>query len=287
MGLHDVDLIKQVGAHFKLHPLTTEDVLNTGQRPKMEIHDDYVFIVAKMIMLNPETREVIHEQVSVVLGHNWVLTFQERPGDVFEGIRNRIRNNNGRIRKAGADYLTYALLDSIVDYYFTVLEDFGDRTEVVEESLLNNEEKDTVVTLQAMKRKIIGLRRSIWPLREVINNLSKSEEGFIKKDTIIYLRDLYDHTIQIIDTVESYRDILGGIQDLYLSVVNNKMNEVMKVLALISTVFMPMGLIAGIYGMNFESMPEKDLAWGYPAALGLMAFIGLGMFWFFKTRKWL
>ena len=230
---------------------------------------------------------MIHEQVSVVLGHNWVLTFQERPGDVFEGIRNRIRNNNGRIRKAGADYLTYALLDSIVDYYFTVLEDFGDRTEVVEESLLNNEEKDTVVTLQAMKRKIIGLRRSIWPLREVINNLSKSEEGFIKKDTIIYLRDLYDHTIQIIDTVESYRDILGGIQDLYLSVVNNKMNEVMKVLALISTVFMPMGLIAGIYGMNFESMPEKDLAWGYPAALGLMAFIGLGMFWFFKTRKWL
>lgn len=206
---------------------------------------------------------------------------------MFEIVRDRIRSDKGRIRKAEADYLAYALIDAIVDNYFLVLEEFGDRIETLETVLMSGKSQGQIGNLQVLKREIITLRKSIWPLREVINNFMKSESSLVAEETKPYLHDLYDHCVQIIDTIESYRDILGGMQDLYLSVVNNKMNEIMKVLALISTIFLPMTLVAGIYGMNFADMPELQAAWGYPAAMSLMLVIGVSMFMLFKWRNWL
>ena len=287
VGVHDVDTIHHVGQHYHLHPLTQEDIMNTYQRPKTDVHDDYIFIVLKMICFTPGETEVATEQVSFVVGRNWLITFQEDNDDVFEIVRERIRQDKGRVRRAGADYLAYALIDAIVDHYFLVLEEFGDRIETLEESLIQGKASHQLVELQMVKHEIIALRKNIWPLREAINNLMKADSDLVATHTKPYLQDLYDHTIQIIDTIESYRDIIAGIQDLYLSVVNNKMNEVMKVLALISTIFLPMTLVAGIYGMNFKNMPELDTSWGYPVGMGLMAVIGISMYLLFKRRNWL
>jgi magnesium transporter len=287
VGVHDADTIHRIGQHFQLHPLTQEDIMNTCQRPKTEMHDDYLFIVVKMISFLPGEAEVATEQVSFVVGRGWLITFQEDDDDVFEIVRERIRQDKGKVRKAGADYLAYALIDAIVDHYFLVLEEFGDRIETLEEALIEGRSSQQIVQLQMVKHEIIALRKNIWPLREVVNNFLKTDSDLVSSHTKPYLQDLYDHTIQIIDTIESYRDIIAGVQDLYLSVVNNKMNEVMKVLALISTIFMPMTLVAGIYGMNFKNMPELETTWGYPVAMGLMATIGISMFILFKRRNWL
>lgn len=287
VGVHDPDTMRKVGERYKLHPLVLEDLMNTGQRPKAEVADDYLFIVIKMIMKDPQTSLLNFEQVSLIMGNGWLLTFQEKEGHMFEIVRDRIRSDKGRVRKAEADYLAYALIDAIVDHYFLVLEDFGDRIETLETILMSGKSQGQIGNLQVLKREIISLRKSIWPLREVINNFMKSESDLVANETKPYLHDLYDHCVQIIDTIESYRDILGGMQDLYLSVVNNKMNEIMKVLALISTIFLPMTLVAGIYGMNFADMPELEASWGYPAAMCLMLVIGFSMFWLFKRRNWL
>ncbi len=287
VGVHDPDKMRQIGERYKLHPLVMEDIMNTGQRPKAEFSDDYIFITLKMIMRDKVGTGTKMEQVSLVVGDGWLITFQEEEGDLFEILRDRIRQDKGRVRKADADYLAYALIDAIVDNYFLVLEEFGDRIEALESILMSGQSHGQLANLQVIKREIINLRKSIWPLREVVNNFLKAESGLIAKDTRPYLHDLYDHCIQIIDTIESYRDIVGGMQDLYLSVVNNKMNEIMKVLALISTIFLPMTLVAGIYGMNFKDMPELEASWGYPAAMTIMLVIGLSMFFLFKRRNWL
>lgn len=287
VGVHDPETMRKVGERYRLHPLTLEDIMNTGQRPKAEIGEESIFVVIKMIMKDKEADETRFEQVSLCLGNGWLLTFQEEEGDIFEIVRDRIRNDKGRVRKAEADYLAYALMDAIVDNYFLVLEDFGDKIEDLETTLMGGRSQGQLFKLQSIKREIITLRKAIWPLREVVNNLLKTESRLVASETKPYLHDLYDHCIQIIDTIESYRDIIGGMQDLYLSVVNNKMNEIMKVLALISTIFLPMTLVAGIYGMNFAHMPELEATWGYPAAMMLMLVIGLSMFWLFKRRNWL
>ncbi|MFH1359712.1 MAG: magnesium/cobalt transporter CorA [Candidatus Omnitrophota bacterium] len=286
-GIGDVETIEKVNEHFGIHPLVLEDILNTTQRPKMEDFEDYIFIVLKMIHFEGKTDEVISEQVCLIVGPNYVISFQETEGDLFDLIRDRIRQNKGRIRKMGADYLAYSLIDAIVDGYFVILEKQGDEIENLEEELLKGAEPKMPQEIHQLKREMIFLRKHIWPLREVINGLQKSEVELIKKATSFYLRDVYDHTIQIIDTVESFRDMLSGMLDIYLSSISNRMNEVMKVLTIIATIFIPLTFIAGVYGMNFKYMPELEWRWGYFGALGLMALVGILMLNFFRRKKWL
>ena len=227
------------------------------------------------------------EQVSLILGQNFVISFQEKTGDVFEPIRERIRKAKGRIRKAGADYLLYTLLDAIVDSYFAILEKIGDRIENLEESVVANPSSETLQTIHRLKREMIFLRKSVWPLREVINNLGKTESLLVQQSTDIYLRDVYDHTIQIIDTIETFRDMLSGLHDTYLSSISNKMNEIMKVLTIFAAIFIPLTFIAGIYGMNFSYMPELGWRWGYFTVWGVVLAVGISMAFYFKHKKWL
>lgn len=291
-GLHDVSVEEKLGAHFNIHPLVIEDILNTDQRPKMDILDDYIFIVLKMLTYNDETKALGVEQVSIIIGNNYVITFQETIGDIFDPIRDRIKLNKGRIRKAGADYLAYSLIDAVVDNYFKVLENIGDEIEVIEEELVTDPRPETLQKIHALKREMIFLRRSVWPLREIIGNLEREETPLIKESTSIYLRDLYDHTIQVIDSVDTFRDMISGMLDVYLSSISNRMNEVMKVLTIFAAIFIPLTFIAGLYGMNFNTadsplnMPELNWYYGYPFALGLMAAVAISMLIFFKKKKW-
>jgi magnesium transporter len=282
-----VKVIEQLGKHFSLHPLLLEDILHTEQRPKMEDFGEYLFFVLKMLYLEEGRHEILAEQVSLILGSNFVISFQEREGDVFKYVRERIRNSKGRIRKVGADYLAYALIDAIVDNYFIILERLGETIEELEEELVTNPVSDTLQTIHHLKREMIFLRKSVWPLREVISALERGESPLIQESTGVYLRDLYDHTIQVIDSVETFRDMVSGILDIYLSSVSNKMNEVMKVLTIIATIFIPLTFIAGIYGMNFEYMPELSWRWGYPAVWFVICAIFITMLAYFKRRKWL
>jgi magnesium transporter len=286
VGLHRTDAIEKIGSHYNLHPLVLEDILNVTQRPKIDYFENYIFIVLKMLTYNDESNEVESEQVSIILGKNFVFTFQERKGDVFDSVRERIRNNKGIIRKNGADYLLYSLIDVIVDNYFIILEKLGEEVEDLENEVVSNPSPDTVQTIHRLKRNLIDLRRSIWPLREVLNNLSRGESELLKK-TSIYFRDVYDHTVQIIDTIETFRDMVSGVLDIYLSSVSNRMNAVMKVLTVIATIFMPLTFITGIYGMNFKYMPELEWKFGYPLVLIVMLCIGIGMIIYFKRKKWL
>lgn len=286
-GIHQVDIMEKIGNYFGLHPLIMEDILNTRQRPKMDDLEDYLFVVLKMLNYNEGDDEIVAEQISIILGHNFVISFQEKEGDVFEPIRDRIRKNKGRIRKMGADYLAYALVDSVVDNYFTILEKIWERIEFLEEELVENPSTQTLQEIYGLKRKMIFLRKSIWPLREVISELERGGSSLIKESTGIYLRDVYDHTIQIIDTVETFRDMISGILDVYLSSLSNKMNEVMKVLTIIATIFIPLTFLAGIYGMNFKYMPELEWHQGYFAVLFLMVIICSGMVIYFRKKKWL
>jgi len=286
-GLHEIGIIEKLGEHFGLHPLVIEDIVNTGQRPKMEDFTDYIFVVLKMLGYDDKKMEVTSEQVSLVLGTNFVISFQEKPGDVFEPIRQRIRSAKGRIRKMGADYLAYALLDAIVDNYFSILEKLGDRVEGLEEELVSEPGPGTLQTIHSSKRELLFIRKSVWPLREVISGLQRGESPLISDGAEIYFRDVYDHTIQVIDTVETFRDMVSGMLDTYLSSLSNRMNEVMKVLTIIATIFIPLTFIAGIYGMNFEFMPELKWRWAYPAVWLVMAGVFLAMIMYFKRKKWL
>jgi magnesium transporter len=285
-GVHQPEIIEQVGKSFGLHPLVAEDIASTGQRPKMEDFDDYIFVVVRMFKFDEEG-ETKSEQISIILGADFVISFQEREGDVFDAIRERLRNNKGKIRKLGADYLAYALIDAIVDNYFMILENLGEAVEDIEDRLVTNPTSETLQTIHDLKREMIFLRKSVWPLREVINRMERSESPLINKSTFVYLRDVYDHTIQIMDAVDTFRDMLSGMLDIYLSSVSNRMNEVMKVLTIIATIFIPLTFVAGIYGMNFKHMPELDLTWGYPAVLILMLSIAVVMLIYFRKKKWL
>jgi magnesium transporter len=286
-GLHEVQIIEKIGKEFELHPLILEDILHTAQRPKIEDFDKYLFIVLKMLSYNDATQAVDAEQVSIVLGSNFVISFQERPGDVFDEIRSRIRNAKGRIRTMGPDYLCYALLDAIVDGYFSILEKLGERIESMEEELVSDPTEGTLHQIHALKREMISLRKSVWPLRELISGLQRSESSLISDSTEIYLRDVYDHTIQVIDTVESFRDMASGMLDIYLSSISNKMNAVMKVLTIIATIFIPLTFVAGIYGMNFENMPELKWRWGYLTVWLVIGTITACMVVYFRRKKWL
>jgi magnesium transporter len=286
-GINQVEIIEKIGEHFNIHPLVLEDILNTDQRPKMEDLGDYIFIVLKMLYYSEREDGINVEQVSLILGPNFVISFQEREGDVFNPIRERIRNGKGRIRKLDAGYLAYSLIDAIVDNYFIIPEKLGEKIEDVEEELVTNPTRATLQAIHNLKRELIFLRKSVWPLREVIGSLERGESSLIKKSTQIYLRDVYDHTIQVADTVETFRDMLSGMLDIYLSSISNKMNEVMKVLTVVATIFIPLTFIVGIYGMNFRFMPELELRWGYFAVLFGMVVIAIGMITYFRKKKWL
>jgi magnesium transporter len=286
-GVHQPEIIEQVGKSFGVHPLVLEDIANTGQRPKMEDFDDYLFVALKMFRFDEKDDETKTEQISLVLGRDFVVSFQESKGDVFDPLRERLRNNKGRIRKAGADYLVYSLIDAVVDNYFMILEKLGETIEEIEDNLVANPTSETLQTIHYLKREMIFLRKSVWPLREVISRLERSESPLINKSTFVYLRDVYDHTIQVMDSVDTFRDMLSGMLDTYLSSLSNRMNEIMKVLTVIATIFIPLTFIVGIYGMNFRYMPELELPWGYPAVLILMLVIALLMVVYFRRKKWI
>ncbi len=287
-GIHEVEILEKLGEGFRLHPLTVEDILNTDQRPKMEDFGDYIYIVLRMISYDDISGEIVTEQTSLILASNLVISFQEgAEGDVFDPVRERIRTGKARIRKMGADYLAYTLVDSIVDSYFAVLEKLGEEIEFLEEELVTNPTPETLQTIHDLKREMIFLRKSVWPLREVISALERGESPLIEESTQLYLRDVYDHTIQVIDAVETLRDMLSGMLDIYLSSISNRMNEVMKVLTIIATIFIPLTVIAGIYGMNFRYMPELEWPWAYPLVwLAMLVVAGL-MLLYFRRKKWL
>ena len=286
-GVHNVPLLEKIGDCFGLHRLVMEDIMNTDQRPKMEDYGEYLYIVFKMLS-SGGGGETITEQISLILGANFVISFQEGvEGDVFNLIRERIRNSKGRIRKMGADYLAYSLLDAVVDNYFVILEKFGDKIESIETELIGKPTQMTVQRIYQLKREMIFLHNAVWPLREVVSGIGKNESSLVKESTAPYLRDVYDHVIHIIDSVDIYREMLSSMLDMYLSSVSNRLNEVMKVLTVISLIFMPITFIAGVYGMNLKYMPELEWHWGYPAALLVMFAISLLMVFYFKRKKWL
>jgi magnesium transporter len=286
-GLHEADIIGRIGNHFYLHPLTLEDIVNTDQRPKIEDNDNYIFFIMKMLYNCIENKtEIEAEQISLVLGSNFVISFQEREGDVFDPVRDRIRKSKGRIRKAGADYLAYTLLDTVVDNYFSVLEAVNERVEEVEQSLVSNPTRETLKLIHGLKKDMVLLRKSVWPLREVISSFERYDSNIINKSTRVYLRDVYDHTIQIIDNIESSRDIITGMLDIYLSNMSNKTNEVMKVLTIFAAIFIPLTFIVGVYGMNFINMPELQWRYGYPVIWIVMISVTSCLIVFFKRRRW-
>ncbi len=286
-GVHNVEILKTVGANFGLHPLVLEDIGNTTQRPKLEGFDGYYFLAAKMITYDARSSKLKSEHVSIVFGQGFLVLFLQDPGDLFAPIRQRCEAGKGKIRASGSDYLAYALVDAIVDYYFHVLEDIGERIEKLEDEVVVNPTVTTLRTIHDVKRQLISLRRSIWPMREVVNSMIRDESPLISKDVRIYLRDLYDHTVHVIDSVETMRDIINGTLDVYLSSVSNRLNQVMKVLTVMSSIFIPLTFIVGVYGMNFHYMPELEWRLGYPAVwLFMIALTGVLLI-LFKRKKWM
>ncbi len=286
-GIHNVDIIHKLGDCYGFHPLVLEDILNTSQRPKLEDYGDYLYIVVKMLHSNKGTHAV-PEQISLILGPNFVFSFQEGiKGDVFDGIRERIRAGKGRIRSMGADYLAYSLIDAIVDNYFVILEEIEERIEALEEEVETSPQRKTLSSIHQLKREMIFLRKAVWPLREVAAALERGDSSLIKEPTRVYLRDVYDHIIQVMDMIETYRDMLSGMFDIYLSSISNRLNEVMKFLTVVGTIFMPLTFIVGVYGMNFQNMPELKWEWGYPAVLVFMLVIAYAMVDYFRRKRWL
>jgi magnesium transporter len=286
-GVHDVDIIRHLGERFALHPLVLEDIVNTGQRPKIEDYDRYLFIVLRM--LKPTGGgEFTSEQLSMILGDNYLFTFQEGlQGDVFDTVRERLRSGKGKGRGMGADYLAYALIDAIVDNYFSVLEDLGERIVNLEEELTLAPDTTTLHEINDIKKEIIFLRKAVWPLREAVSFLERGDSHLLSPSTRLYFRDVYDHTVQVIDTVETYRDLLSGMLDLYLSSISNRINEVMKFLTVIGTIFMPLTFLVGVYGMNFKHMPELEWHLGYFILWGLMIGLSIAMIIYFRRKRWL
>lgn len=285
-GLSNVGEIQKLGEHYELHPLVMEDIVNTGQRPKIEEYPDYLFIVAKMLYYRDGNIE--NEHISMIVGKNYLLTFQESEVDVFDPVRERLESAKGRIRSRSADYLMFALLDSVIDNYFLVIDDMSDRIETLEASLFINKPNDNIThEIQELKQTILRIRRSVFPLREVVSRLEKMENGLIKSNTINYIRDLHDHILQITENIEIYREMIWGLMDLYMTTISNRMNEVMKVLTIMASIFIPLTFIAGIYGMNFEYMPELEWKYSYFVLWGVMIVVFLFMLYYFKRKKWL
>ncbi|HOT72863.1 MAG TPA: magnesium/cobalt transporter CorA [Anaerohalosphaeraceae bacterium] len=286
-GLADVSVIEGIGRQFGVHPLILEDILSTGQRPKCDDSTEQLFVVLRMLQYDDAHQTIQSEQVSILLGPNYVVSFQESVGDVFDPIREQIRTGRGRIRSMGPDYLMYRLMDAIVDGYFLILEKLGERVEALEQEVISEPEEETLNRVYALKQQLIYLRKSVWPLREVISQLEKTDSPLITDATGPYFRDVYDHTIQVMDSVETFRDTVSGLLEIYLNSISNQINTIMKVLTVITTIFIPLSFIAGVYGMNFKYMPELQWRWGYPAVLCIMGVIFVSMLIYFKKNKWL
>jgi magnesium transporter len=286
-GVHDASAIEAIGASAGIHALLLEDVMHTAERPKLDESPTSLFVSLRMLRMAEPAQRVEDEQVSLILGASWVISFQERQGDVFDAVRERIRAGRGRIRSCGPDYLFCSLLDAIVDHYFVVLEKIGDRVEDVYERVVKEPSRAELDTIRLLKRELLFMRRAVWPLREVLSHLEHGETALLRSDTLPYFRDVYDHVIQILETVETYREMLTSLMDVYLSSIANRTNEVMKVLTIITTLFIPLTFLAGLYGMNFRFMPELQWRYGYYVLLGVMAVITVGMFLYFRKKRWL
>ena len=290
---HDEALIAELARRHQIPSLVLEDVVNLGQRPKVEEYDGCLFVVADLVCRNPRSRHVTIEQISLVLKGNLLVSFKHRPSDVFEPIRLRLRSGKGRMRVGGLDYLAYALLDAVVDHCFPVLEEIGGRLEEIEEKMDWKPSPELLAELHRVRRDLVHIRRTAWPQREMVNRLLRAEDGLVQEETRVFLRDVADHVSMIVDMVETYREMVVGLIELYQMYVSNRMNEVMKVLTIIATIFMPMSFVAGVYGMNFEraagplSMPELGWYWGYPIALAIMATIAIVQLMFFRRRGWI
>ena len=285
-GLGSEKILKQIGRVFTLHPLLLEDVVNVPQRPKVDDYNDQLMIIAQMVLPKSNDDGFESEQVGFVLGKNYLLTFQEHSADSFEAVRERIRANKGRIRRFGADYLAYVLMDAVIDGYFPILEDYGERIEALEDQVVLSPTRRTLEEIYEVRRQLLALRRAIWPLRNVTNTLLRGGSRLIGQDTQIYLRDCYDHIIQLLDIIETYRELASSLMDVYMSAMSNKMNEVVNLLTVISTIFIPLTFIVGVYGMNFEYMPELDWKWGYFVCWGVMIAIAASLIYFFWRRGW-
>lgn len=285
-GLSDINVLETVGTVFSLHPLVLEDILDTDQRPKIDVNEEYIYISAKMLFYDKELGELDIEQVSLILGEKYVITITEKDTDVFDPIIKRLQQGMSRFRKLGADYLAYSLLDVVVDNYFTVLEGFGEKVELVEDEMVVRNGKQTLRIIHELKRQLLLLHKAVWPLREVLSFLERGESLMVQETTDIYMRDLYDHVIQVMDTTETLRDILSSMLEVYISSSSNKMNEIMKVLTIISTVFMPLSFIVGVYGMNLRNMPELDWPLMYPVLWLVMICISISMLIYFKKKRW-
>ncbi|MDP8966243.1 MAG: magnesium/cobalt transporter CorA [Cyanobacteriota bacterium] len=293
LGLGSEDVLRRLGKVFKLHPLVLEDIVNVPQRPKVEDYEDHVVIISQMVLVKDNGAGFWVEQVSLVLGKHYLLTVQEEPSrDCFQPVRDRIRAGKGSIRKQGPDYLAYTLIDAIIDGFFPVLEAYGERIEELEDEVVTKPTRRTIEKIYQIRRELLALRRAIWPQRDAINSLIRDGSDLISPDVQVYLRDCYDHAVQVMDMVETYRELTSGLMDIYLSSVGNKMNEIMKLLTVISSIFIPLTFIAGVYGMNFNTeksplnMPELNWYWGYPACLGFMAATAIGLIFFFWRRGW-
>ena len=286
-GVHNTNIIEEIGEKFSLHPLTLEDIANTTQRPKIDEYEEYLFLELKIPYYKDATRAITVEQISLVVGEKFVISFQEKEEDILEPLRYRIRNAKGKIRKLGSDYLAYAIIDSIIDHYFVILEQFDEDIAVIEQELMEQTRPEILNTIYKLKRELIFLHKSIWPVREVVGNLQRGGYKLIGESLTPYLRDLYDHTIQTVETLETFRDTFSGMLELYLSSVSNKLNEVMKVLTIFAAIFIPLTFIAGVYGMNFKYMPELGWRWGYLLVWGVMGAVVLVMVGYFKKNKWM
>jgi magnesium transporter len=286
-GLANVDLIGAIGEEFNIHPLVLEDILNTQQRPKLEEYDDYLYCVLKGISLGGDGFSVFYEQISILILDNFLFTFKEKQDEIFEPVKRRLRSSKGHFRSQGADYLAYVILDTIVDSYFTLQDSLDDIVDSVEEELLTNSTAETLATIQGVKRELIFIRRSISPLREMLNAILRSESHLIQEKTLIYFRDISDHVLRISESIESSRDMVAGLLDIYITSISNKMNEIMKVLTVFASIFIPLTFIAGIYGMNFDYMPELKWKWAYPALWVSFITIPMILLVYFKKKKWL
>ncbi len=286
-GIHRPEIIEALGQRLALHPLLLEDVMNTDQRPKLDDYGTYGYVVLKMLCPGARREDIQVEQVSLIFGPQFLVSFQENGSDVFDPIRERLRAGKGRLRQAGPDYLLYSLMDAVVDRYFGVLEALGEKVETLQDALLADAKPEMLKDIHTLKRELLFLRRAVWPLREVLNGLQRMDTPLVQEATKPFLRDLHDHVVQTMDTIETLREMTSGMLDIYLSSVSYRLNAVMKVLTVIATIFMPLTFIVGIYGMNFDYMPELRWPWGYPAVLAVMSVIGGGMLVAFKKKGWL
>jgi magnesium transporter len=287
IGIHDINLLEKISEGFGIHPLVIEDIVNATQRPKIEDYGNYLFVVMKILSLDKQTKNIEGEQLSIILGKKFIISFQEKENNLFEDVKNRIRKGRPKIRSSGQDYLLHALIDAVVDSYFVVLEEVGELIEDFEKGILENPAQTLQNDIYRLKREVLFLRKSVWPVREILASLQRNESSLIKEQTTVYFRNAYDHIVQVIDTIENFRDLLSGMLDSYLSSVSNRMNEIMKVLTIISTIFIPLTFLAGVYGMNFKYMPELDLHWFYPTLWATMVTVAILMLVYFKKKKWI